>query len=72
MYLARDWLDIQLLILPEELISGKVTEKALVTYLSQFPTAKLRSGAPLRAKYISNRFVLLHRFFIQLQELILF
>lgn len=62
MYLARDWLDIQMFILPEELISGKVTEKALLTYLCQFPTAKLRSGAPLRAKYISNRFVSIEKF----------
>lgn len=55
MTLARDWLDIQLFILPEELISGYVNEKTLLTYLSQFMTAKLRSGAPLRAKRFSNR-----------------
>lgn len=55
MTLARDWLDIQMFILAEELISGYVNDKTLMTYLSQFTTAKLRSGAPLRAKRFSNR-----------------
>lgn len=58
MQLAKDWLNIQMFVSPEEVISGKATEKCLLTYLSQFPTAKLRSGAPLRAKYISNRLVI--------------
>lgn len=55
MTLARDWLDIQMFILPEELINGFVGDKAILTYLSQFTMAKLRSGAPLRAKRSSNR-----------------
>lgn len=57
MTLARDWLNIQLFILPEELFSGYVHDKTLMIYLSQFTTAKLRSGAPLRAKRFSNRLV---------------
>lgn len=64
MTLARDWLDIQMYILPEELISGYVNDKTLITYLSQFTTAKLRSGAPLRAKRFSNRFVTIFEIFI--------
>lgn len=56
MTLARDWLNIQMFILPEELINGYLNERILMTYLSQFTTAKLRSGAPLRAKRFSNRF----------------
>lgn len=55
MVLAKDWLNIQMLILPDELINGHINEKILMTYLSQFITATLRSGAPLRAKRISNR-----------------
>lgn len=56
MALARDWLDIQMLISPEELINGHASDKVLMVYLCQFTTAKLRSGAPLRAKRYSNRF----------------
>lgn len=55
MSLAQEWLDIQLFITPEELINGLVTEKSLLTYLYQFPVAKLRSGAPLRSKYVAHR-----------------
>lgn len=55
MTLARDWLDIEMFIHAEELISGYVNDRTLITYLSQFTMAKLRSGAPLRAKRFSNR-----------------
>lgn len=55
MVLARDWLNVQMLILPDELINGHINERIVMTYLSQFITATLRSGAPLRAKRISNR-----------------
>lgn len=58
MQLAKDWLDIQMFVTPEEVITGQATDKCFLTYLSQFPMAKLRSGAPLRAKYISNRLVI--------------
>ncbi|VDN96536.1 unnamed protein product [Rodentolepis nana] len=47
---AQEWLDIPLLIRPEEMIDPKVDEKAMMTYLSQFPNAKLKEGAPLRPK----------------------
>lgn len=55
MVLARDWLNVQMLISPDELINGHINERIVMTYLSQFITATLRSGAPLRAKRISNR-----------------
>lgn len=55
MELAEEWLDIQMYITPDELFNDYISEKALITYLSQFIVAKLRSGSPLRAKRISNR-----------------
>lgn len=55
MSLARQWLDIEDLITPDELIKSQVDEKSMMIYLSQFPTAKLRSGAPLRSKRTSDR-----------------
>lgn len=58
MVLARNWLNVQMFILPEELINGHLNERIVMTYLSQFITAKLRSGAPLRAKRYSNRFLI--------------
>lgn len=56
MVLAKDWLNVQMFILPDELINGYSNEKVVMTYLSQFITARLRSGAPLRAKRYSHRF----------------
>uniref|UniRef100_A0A0X3NMU0 Calponin-homology (CH) domain-containing protein n=1 Tax=Schistocephalus solidus TaxID=70667 RepID=A0A0X3NMU0_SCHSO len=47
---AEQWLDVPQLIRPEEMIDPKVDEKAMMTYLSQFPNAKLKEGAPLRPK----------------------
>lgn len=32
------------------MVNPKVDEKAMMTYLSQFPNAKLKAGAPLRPK----------------------
>lgn len=47
---AEQWLDVPQLIRPEEMINPRVDEKAMMTYLSQFPSAKLKAGAPLRPK----------------------
>ncbi|CAL8084394.1 unnamed protein product [Calicophoron daubneyi] len=47
---AEQWLDVPQLIRPEEMINPRVDEKAMMTYLSQFPSAKLKEGAPLRPK----------------------
>jgi filamin len=45
---AEQWLDVPQLIRPDEMTNPKVDEKAMMTYLSQFPNAKVQPGAPLR------------------------
>ena len=35
---------------PEDMTSSEVDELSMITYLSQFPHAKLKPGAPLRAR----------------------
>lgn len=37
-------------IAPEEIIDPSVDEQSVMTYLSQFPKAKLKPGAPLKPK----------------------
>ncbi|XP_050427022.1 filamin-A isoform X1 [Adelges cooleyi] len=55
MGLADDWLDVKQLIKPEELVSPNMDEQSMMTYLSQYPNAKLKQGAPLRAKNNPSR-----------------
>lgn len=43
------------LIKPEEMTNPKVDEMSMMTYLAQFPKAKLKPGAPLRPKLNPNR-----------------
>ncbi|XP_035485929.2 filamin-B isoform X1 [Scophthalmus maximus] len=50
MQLADDWLGIPQVIAPEEIIDPKADEQSVMTYLSQFPKAKLKPGAPLKPK----------------------
>ncbi|XP_028303701.1 filamin B a isoform X2 [Gouania willdenowi] len=50
MKLADDWLGIPQVIAPEEIINPNVDEQSVMTYLSQFPKAKLKPGAPLKPK----------------------
>jgi len=38
------------LIKPEEMVSPDMDEQSMMTYLSQYPAAKLKPGAPLRPK----------------------
>lgn len=57
MSLAEYWLNVKQYMTPEELISKHVDDKAMITYLSQYLSAKIRSGAPLRAKRSSNRYM---------------
>ncbi len=38
------------MIAPEEIIDPSVDEQSVMTYLSQFPKAKLKPGAPLKPK----------------------
>ncbi|XP_061544539.1 filamin-B-like isoform X2 [Phycodurus eques] len=50
MRLADDWLGIPQVIAPEEIIDPQVDEMSVMTYLSQFPKANLKPGAPLKPK----------------------
>ncbi|XP_015510160.1 filamin-like isoform X1 [Neodiprion pinetum] len=54
MGLADDWLNIPQLIKPEEMVDPNIDEMSMMTYLSQYPNAKLKPGAPLRAKTNPN------------------
>ncbi|KAM7057233.1 filamin-C isoform 1-T1 [Acridotheres tristis] len=47
---ADDWLGVPQVIAPEEIVDPNVDEHSVMTYLSQFPKAKLRPGAPLRPR----------------------
>ncbi|XP_053303290.1 filamin-B [Pleuronectes platessa] len=50
MQLADEWLGIPQVITPEEIIDPGADEQSVMTYLSQFPKAKLKTGAPLKPK----------------------
>jgi filamin len=50
MDLADQWLNVPKLLTPEEIVNPNVDEQSMMTYLSQFPNAKLKPGAPLRQK----------------------
>ena len=43
------------LIRPEEMCSPNVDELSMMTYLSQFPNARLKPGAPLRPRTNPNK-----------------
>uniref|UniRef100_A0A8C7QVN7 Calponin-homology (CH) domain-containing protein n=1 Tax=Oncorhynchus mykiss TaxID=8022 RepID=A0A8C7QVN7_ONCMY len=47
---ADDWLGVPQVIAPEEIVDPDVDEHSVMTYLSQFPKAKLKPGAPLKPK----------------------
>jgi filamin len=55
MGLADDWLNVPQLIKPEEIVNPNVDEQSMMTYLSQFPNAKLKQGAPLRPRTSPNK-----------------
>ena len=55
MDLAEEWLGIPQLIRPNEMVNPKVDEQSMMTYLSLYPSAKLRPGAPIRPKTNSAR-----------------
>ena len=55
MKLAEDWLDVPQLIAPEDMVDPNVDELSMMTYLSQFPNARLKPGAPLHGKLAPNR-----------------
>ncbi|XP_056293610.1 filamin-B isoform X2 [Pseudoliparis swirei] len=50
MQLADEWLGIPQVMAPEEIINPGADEQSVMTYLSQFPKAKLKLGAPLKPK----------------------
>ncbi|XP_062318217.1 filamin-C-like isoform X1 [Osmerus eperlanus] len=49
---ADDWLGVPQVIAPEEIVDPDVDEHSVMTYLSQFPKAKLKPGAPIKAKQL--------------------
>ncbi|XP_032822250.2 filamin-C isoform X1 [Petromyzon marinus] len=51
---ADDWLGVPQVIAPEEIVDPNVDEHSVMTYLSQFPKAKLKPGTPLRPKIDPN------------------
>ncbi|XP_063219242.1 filamin-A [Bacillus rossius redtenbacheri] len=55
MGLADDWLNVRQLIRPEEMVNPNMDEMSMMTYLSQYPNAKLKPGAPLRPRTNPNR-----------------
>ncbi|XP_030827869.1 filamin-A isoform X3 [Strongylocentrotus purpuratus] len=50
MKLAEDWLDVPQVLRPEDMVNPAVDDLSMMTYLSAFPKAKLKPGAPLRPK----------------------
>ncbi|XP_034984429.1 filamin-C isoform X2 [Zootoca vivipara] len=52
---ADDWLGVPQVIAPEEIVDPNVDEHSVMTYLSQFPKAKLKPGAPLRSKLLNPK-----------------
>ena len=50
MDLADNWLGVPKLLTPEEIVNPNVDEMSMMTYLSQFPNAKVKENAPLRTK----------------------
>uniref|UniRef100_A0A1S4GKT2 Calponin-homology (CH) domain-containing protein n=2 Tax=gambiae species complex TaxID=44542 RepID=A0A1S4GKT2_ANOGA len=55
MGLADDWLNVRQLIRPEEMVNPNIDEQSMMTYLSQYPNAKLKPGAPLRPRTNHSR-----------------
>ena len=55
MDLAERWLGIPQLIQPHEMVNPQVDEQSMMTYLSQYPSAKLKSGAPIQPRTNSAR-----------------
>uniref|UniRef100_W5L2J5 Filamin B, beta (actin binding protein 278) n=1 Tax=Astyanax mexicanus TaxID=7994 RepID=W5L2J5_ASTMX len=47
---ADDWLGVPQVIAPEEILDPGVDEQSVMTYLSLFPKARLKPGAPLKPK----------------------
>ncbi|XP_077979659.1 filamin-A-like [Glandiceps talaboti] len=50
MKLAEDWLGVPQVLRPEDMVNPKIDDLSMMTYLSKFPSAKLKQGAPLRPR----------------------
>lgn len=48
LYLAEKWLGCPQLITPEDLINPKIDELSVMTYLSNFPNAKIKEDCPIK------------------------
>lgn len=48
MDLADDWLNVPKLVKPEDMVNPAIDEQSMMTYLSQYPNAKLKPGAPIK------------------------
>ena len=57
MDLADNWLGVPKLLTPEEIINPNVDEQSMMTYLSQFPNAKVKEGAPFREKALASKVI---------------
>lgn len=57
MDLANEWLDVPKLLTPEEMVNPDIDEQSMMTYISQFPSAKLKPGAPLKQKINENNVI---------------
>ncbi|GFV00221.1 filamin-A [Trichonephila clavipes] len=55
MDLADNWLGVPQLVKPEEMVNPNVDDLSMMTYLSQYPKAELKPGAPLRPRTNPNR-----------------
>ena len=55
MDLAAQWLGVPQLVEPQDMVNPKVDEQSMMTYLAQYPSAKLKPGAPIRPKTNSAR-----------------
>lgn len=56
MGLADDWLNVPQLVKPEDLVNPAIDEQSMMTYLSQYPNAKLKPGAPIKPGGGPNRY----------------
>ncbi|KAI2800805.1 hypothetical protein BLOT_012377 [Blomia tropicalis] len=52
---AEEYLNVAPLVAPEEMVNPKVDELSMMTYLSQFPNAKLKTGAPTKPRHNPKR-----------------
>ncbi|KAI3382075.1 hypothetical protein SNEBB_000636, partial [Seison nebaliae] len=55
MDLAEQWLGVPQLIRPEEMVDPKVDQESMMTYLSQYPSAKPLASAPLSPRTDAKR-----------------